>query len=251
MKDFFKYIKNPIPLEKNERFTLNIYLKTMGLCLVLSYSASVFKVLLNIYDLLPEYRNPEVNSVILFFAVVAFLPLIEEILLRLNLKISKLNIAAFLSVLIILTVKLIFLRGMQIYIYFGAIPIFGLIYYIINRSDLPVKEIETFWKSNFKYVFHFSAIAFGMIHLFNFETIKWWMIAISPLLVAPQIIAGYILGYIRMRYGFTYGWLIHSTINFIGVMFAIHKGIIVVLLLAVVLLPTNYFIQKMERTTLS
>ncbi len=251
MKDFFKYIKNPIPLEKNERFTLNIYLKTMGLCLVLSYSASVFKILLNIHGLLPEYRNPEVNSTILFFVLVAFLPLIEEILLRLNLKISKLNIAAFLSVLTTLIVKLIFLHGIQIYIYLIAIPVFVPIYYIINRSNLPTHKIETFWKSNFKYIFHFSAIAFGMMHLFNFETIKWWMIALSPLLVAPQITAGYILGYIRMRYGFTYGWLIHSTINFIGAMFAIHKGIIVVLLLAVVLLSTNYFIQKMKNTTSS
>ena len=247
MKDFFKYIRNPIPLEKNERFTLNIYLKTMWLCLILSYSASVFQILLKIFDLLPEYRNPEVNSIIIFFAVVAFLPLIEEIILRLNLKISKLNIATFLSVLIIITVKLIFLRGIQIYIYFGAIPIFGLIYFIINRSNLPLLKIETFWKSNFKYIFHFSAIAFGMLHLFNFETIKWWMIIISPFLIAPQITAGYILGYIRMKYGFTYGWLIHSTINFIAAIFMIHKGVLVVLILAIILVIINYFIKKMGK----
>jgi len=247
MKDFFKYIRNPIPLEKNERFTLNIYLKTMWLCLILSYSASVFQILLKIFDLLPEYRNPEVNSIIIFFAVVAFLPLIEEIILRLNLKISKLNIATFLSVLIIITVKLIFLRGIQIYIYFGAIPIFGLIYFIINRSNLPLLKIETFWKSNFKYIFHFSAIAFGMLHLFNFETIKWWMIIISPLLIAPQIIAGYILGYIRMKYGFTYGWLIHSTINSISAIFMIHKGVLVVLILVIILVIINYFIKKMGK----
>jgi len=99
MKDFFKFIKYPIPLEKTERFTFNIYLKTIGLSFILFYSASVFNILLKIFGLLPEYRNPELNSIILFFAVAAFLPLIEEILLRLNLKISKLNIAAFLSVL--------------------------------------------------------------------------------------------------------------------------------------------------------
>jgi len=248
MNDFFKYIKHPVPLEKTERFTFNIYLRTIGLSFLLFYSVSVFKLLLTIFGRLPEYRNPEVNSSILFFAVAAFLPLIEEIVFRLSLKISKLNIAAFLSVLTILTVKLIFLQGIQIYIYFGAIPIFGLIYYIINRSDLSLHKIETFWKSNFKYIFHFSAISFGVMHLFNFETIKWWMIVILPLLAAPHITAGYILGYIRMKYGFTYGWLIHVTINSISVILTIHKGIIVVLMLAVFLLTTNYFIQKMGKT---
>lgn len=86
MNDFYKYIKNPIPLEKNERFSFNIYLKTIGLSYLLFYSASVFKILLTIFGLLPEYRNPEINSIFLFFAVTAFLPLIEEILLRLNLE---------------------------------------------------------------------------------------------------------------------------------------------------------------------
>lgn len=248
MKDFFKYIQNPIPLENNERFTLNIYLKTVGLSLLLSFSASVFKILFKIFGPLPEYRDPEVNSFILLFAVTAFVPLIEEILLRLNLKISKLNIAVFLSVLTSVIVKLIFFKGMQVYIYFGAIPIFGLIYFIINRSNLPLLKIETFWKSNFKYIFHFSAIAFGMLHFFNFETIKWWMIVISPLLIAPQITAGYLLGYIRMKYGFTYGWLIHSTINSIAVIIMIHKGILVVLILAIILVIINKFIQKMEKT---
>lgn len=248
MNDFFKYIKSPFSIENYERFTFNIYLRTIGLSFLLFYSASVFKLLLTIFGMLPEYRNPEVNSSILFFAVAAFLPLIEEIVFRLSLKISKLNIAAFLSVLTILTVKLIFLQGIQICIYFGAIPFFGLIYYIINRSDLPLHKIEIFWKSNFKYIFHFSAIAFGMMHLFNFETIKWWMIVILPLLAAPHITAGYILGYIRMKYGFTYGWLIHVTINSISVILTIQKGIIVVLMLAVFLLTTNYFIQKMGKT---
>lgn len=251
MKDFIKYIRNPIPLEKNEKFSFNIYLKTIGLSFLLFYSASVFKIVLTILGLLPEFRNPEVNSIIIFFAVAAFLPLLEEILLRLNLKISKLNIALFLSVLTTIIVKLIFLQGIQIYIYFGAIPIFGLIYYIINRSNLPLLKIETFWKSNFKYIFHLSAIVFGMMHIFNFETIKWWMIVISPFLAAPHITAGYILGYIRMKYGFTYGWLIHVTINSISVIFMIRKGVLVVLILAVVLLTTNYFIQKMKKTIYS
>lgn len=247
MKDFFKYIKNPIQSENRERFTLNIYLKTMGLCYLLVFLASFVLVALKMAGLLPVYRTPKVISTLMFFAVIVLFPLFEEILCRLNLKISKLNIALFLSLLITVVAKLAFLRQIQIYFYLVAIPVFVPIYYIIDRANLPMQRIETFWRSHFKFIFHFAAITFGMIHLTNFETIYWWMIVISPLLMIPYISLGYVFGYIRMKYGFSYGWLIHSTFNFIFVMLTIHKGIIVVLILAVVLIAINYFIQKMGK----
>jgi len=90
-----------------------------------------------------------------------------------------------------------------------------LIYYSIRISNFPVEKAGEFVKSNFKYIFHFLAITFGMLHLFNYETVYWWMVLMFPVLTAPYIATGYILGYIRMKYGFSNGWLIHSSINFI------------------------------------
>jgi len=249
MNSFFQYIKNPFQPENREQFTLNLYLRTMGLCFVLFVLSSFVLVPLKMAGLLPTYwiPTPEINSFLLLFAATVFVPLIEEVLFRLNLKISKINIALFLSLLITVTVKIIFLRGVQIYIYIGAIPIFGLIYFIIDRANLPMQRIETFWKSHFKFIFHFAAITFGMLHLTNFETIKWWMIAISPLLAAPYISLGYVLGYIRMKHGFVYGWLIHATVNSIAAIIAIRKGLLIVLVLAVVLITINYFIEKKKK----
>jgi len=74
------------------------------------------------------------------------------------------------------------------------------------------------------------------------------MIAISPLLAAPFITMGYIFGYIRMKHGFIYGWLIHATINSIAAINAIHKGFLIVLVLAVVLIAINYFIEKKKKS---
>jgi membrane protease YdiL (CAAX protease family) len=247
MKDFFEYIKYPIPLGNLEKFTLKVFIKFIGLSYILSYVSSLLLIIFKKNSLLPEYRMTSVDSIILFLAVSIFLPLIEEIVFRLNLKISKRNFAAFLSVIIVLIVKAFFLNRVHIYIYLGTIPIFGLVYYTFSLYDFPTQKIETFWKSNFKYIFHFFAIFFGILHLTNFETIYWWMIVISPLLTAPYITSGYILGYIRMKYGFTFGWLIHSTINFISVMLALHKGIIVILIITIIILITNYLIEKVKK----
>jgi len=250
MKDFIKYIKHPIPIENTERFTLRVLLKTIGLCYFLFFILSAFLVVFKYLNLLPNYPKPEVNSISIFLIINVLGPLFEEILCRLNLKISKLNIAAFVVVLIMLIIKLFFVQGvkLQFYLYFGALLILALIYGTINLYDFPLQKIEKYWKSNFKYIFHLSAITFGILHLNNFEAIYWWMIVISPFLMTPYIALGYVFGYIRMKYGFTNGWLIHSTFNLIFVIFTIHKGIIVVLIVAVVLLTTNYFIQKMGKT---
>ena len=223
MKNFIQYILNPVAIENTEMFTFKIYFKTIGLCYLLFFLPSLILILFNIFRLLPDYQILKADSLTILFLIAAIGPLFEEILFRLNLKISKLNIAAFAAVLIVLIIKLLFFRTGKLYVYFGVPPLFLLIYYTINRFDFPLHKLETFVKSNFKYVFHLCAIIFGMLHLTNFESIYWWMIVLSPLLTAPSIAMGYLFGYIRMKYGFSNGWLIHSTVNFIYVLMIMPK----------------------------
>jgi len=253
MKGFIKYIKHPIPVENTERFTLKVFSKTIGLSYFLFFVLSAFLVVFKYLNLLPNYPKPEVDSISVFLMITVLGPLFEEILCRLNLKISKLNIAAFVVVLIMLIIKLFFVRGVkfQFYLYLGGLLFFALIYCTIILYDFPLQKIETYWKSNFKNIFHLSAITFGILHLNNFEAIYWWMIVISPLLTAPYIALGYILGYIRMKYGFAYGWLIHTTINFISVMLTIHKGILLVFMIAFIITITYYFLEKRKKHILT
>ena len=165
MNDFFDYLKNPIPVIHIEKFTFNVYMKIIGLIYFLSFLTSGFIVLFKWIKLLPEYWSPEINSLKLFLAVTLFVPLIEEILFRLNLKLSKLNISAFLAVLTVVFFKLIFLT--------------------------------------------------------------------------------------EMKYGFIYGWLTHSTINFISVILTINKGMAVVLILTVIVLTSYYFFQILQKIFLA
>ena len=243
MNDFFEYVKNPTSDIHIETFSFKFFVKTIGLCYFLTFVTSFFIVVLKSNKGLPGYWTPELNSLTFFLAVILIGPLFEEIIFRLNLIISKPGISAFLSVLIIAIFNLIFRPETRIYSYLGVLPIFGLVYFIISRSELPMRQMEIFRKSYFKFLFHLCAITFGMLHLTNYATIYWWMIMISPLLTAPYIALGYILGYIRMKYGFIYGCLIHSTINFISVIFTINKGIVVGLFLTVVVLTSYYLYQ--------
>jgi hypothetical protein len=227
--NFFSYLKNPVPTVDPEIFTFKIYFKLIGLGYLLVFISSIFVNVLRALNLLPHYFNPKIDlltgidSILFFLFVVIFGPLIEEIICRLNLKISKLNIAVFLAVLIPVIIKVIFFREYQRYFYLSTIPLFIVIYYLINRFDFPTDEIENFVKSKFKYIFHLSAIVFGMIHLTNYDTIYWWMIVLIPFLTAPYIAMGYVFGYARMKYGFVNGFLMHSTVNFISVFLMMPK----------------------------
>ncbi|HZK94043.1 MAG TPA: hypothetical protein VFC67_07540 [Prolixibacteraceae bacterium] len=228
-KNFFAYLRNPVSTDDPEIFTFKIYFKLIVLSYLLGFMSSMFVAVISTFNVLPHYFDLKtdslagMDSIYLFLFVVIVGPLIEEIICRLNLKITKLNIAVFLAVLMPVIIKVMFFRWMQRYFYLSTIPLFIGIYYTINRFSFQLDKIDNFVKSKFKYVFHLSAIVFGMIHLTNYDTIYWWMIVMIPLLTAPYISMGYVFGYARMKYGFANGWLMHSTINFISVFLAMPK----------------------------
>jgi len=229
IKSFFEYLKNPVTNENSDLFTFRIYFKLIGMCYLFIIVSSIILNIIKSLDVLPGYTVPKIESfaksgsIILFLFVVIFGPLLEEILFRLNLKITKLNISAFLTGLLVLIIQVSFFRKFHFFIYLSTIPIFALIYYAINHFHFPIEKIDHFVKSKFRYVFHFSAIVFGMIHLTNYATIYWWMIVLIPFLTAPYIAMGYVFGYARMKYGFANGLLMHSTINFISVLLTMPK----------------------------
>ncbi len=67
-------------------------------------------------------------------------------------------------------------------------------------------------ESYFRWVYYFSAIIFGLLHITTYEihNTHYWFIWLITL---PQIFAGFLFGYIRIIYGFWYGVLLHSLGN--------------------------------------
>jgi hypothetical protein len=76
----------------------------------------------------------------------------------------------------------------------------------------PITLFRNMEPINFKVMFYLFALAFGIIHIFNYElSINTFLLL--PLLVAPQIIAGMFLGLIRVKVGLLYSILFHALYN--------------------------------------
>lgn len=63
-------------------------------------------------------------------------------------------------------------------------------------------------------------VLFALIHIFNydFESIPFW---VYPFMVIPQLITGILLGVVRVRFGLRYSIILHSSFNFVLILFGI------------------------------
>ncbi len=75
-----------------------------------------------------------------------------------------------------------------------------------------------FFKKNsyFPWVYYFSCLLFGLVHLGNFDNAND-LLWLTPMLVAPQIVMGFFLGYLRVKLGLHYAVLMHMGHN--GIIF--------------------------------
>lgn len=66
----------------------------------------------------------------------------------------------------------------------------------------------------FRSIFYLVAILFGYIHITNFE-LSTTVLLLSPLLVAPQISVGLLLGLVRTKFGLLWSMAMHAFYNLI------------------------------------
>ena len=69
------------------------------------------------------------------------------------------------------------------------------------------------WNRIFPFLVYFLATIFGFLHLTNYTNDSWKFYAISPLIISTQLIAGFILSYIRVRLNMFYSLLYHGIWN--------------------------------------
>ncbi|MEG3659717.1 CPBP family intramembrane glutamic endopeptidase [Arenibacter palladensis] len=67
-------------------------------------------------------------------------------------------------------------------------------------------------KIYFKYIFYASVLLFAAVHLNNFEMSEQ-VFYMAPVLVAPQLILGIFLGYVRVKLGLLWSICLHSLYN--------------------------------------
>lgn len=75
--------------------------------------------------------------------------------------------------------------------------------------------LKKIWQKVYGAFFYLMAFAFGLIHISNFTDFDYASAAVLliPILIAPQIIGGMLIGYMRVKHGFRWGYFLHASHN--------------------------------------
>ncbi len=166
------------------------------------------------FDSIQKTLNPLQNSAIKypFYLVVLIGPFFEELLFRLALVINKKNISLFLGVLAyeILGGRITtFSFDNKPYIYFALI---GLAVSVLYYFYLPKQALD-FLNKHRAYLIKFSILFFGLLHIANASEFHWQLTLFYPFFVIPQLVLGYFVTNLRLKYGFWWGLALHILYN--------------------------------------
>lgn len=218
------FAKNPIP-SINTPSTLRAKLKVMIILLLLEFILLFFLriiiVGLSSAELISFKEHKinllfENNSIFLSIILLVFVfPFLEELVFRLHLRLNEkyihLNVIIFISGIILLTWPSIISFYYKIAIL--ALGFFFILYYFINKSKSD-QFILKIWNKKYFYVFYISLLAFGILHITNYNK-TFYTYLLLPILILPQIITGMLCSFMRLYFDFFYGYFFHVSHNLI------------------------------------
>jgi len=216
-KTLFNFIANPyIPERKNPN--IKDLIKLLGIFL-LAYIPLILIISVVCKKLGITRVNFSEKSTVFILYGVFLAPVIEEFIFRSWFKWSR----KYLVILIILFVALIalsFIRTKTL-IHVAIMLVFGIV--LFSVSKVRKQEIKELISLKIKYFYWGSSIVFGLIHASNFVGKIWYLVGFSFILGGPQIVAGLIFGYVRLKYGLRYSVLIHILNNSLLLLYLFHK----------------------------
>jgi len=164
--------------------------------------------------------NLQEENEIYKIVVVLVVPFIEEILYRLGLKFSIRN-TTFLLLGIIYTLYLFFQPSnmdfnnpVVLLVFLSSfIGTFFILRFLVKRNSVIINE---FYITNGKFIFWLSILVFAFSHLTLHDNHNSFInIVLSPFILLPYLIAGFVYGKIRLQYGFFWGYFAHVFWNFL------------------------------------
>ena len=144
-----------------------------------------------------------------------FRKLTKLLVLAIALSISLLIVASIIQAIFKLemgkhAIDDLFENNSPIVIFMLAVLVAPILEELIFRGPLVWFKNSNYFKS----IFYFFTVCFGFMHITNFElTPQVWLL--SPLLVAPQVSVGFILGFIRIKFGLLWSMILHASYNLI------------------------------------
>lgn len=222
--DLWDFVKNPIndiPLTSSFNEKIKIFFPLLLLELILAIvlgliiNGLVHFDLISLVDHKLRLFTMKMPLWISFATIVIFAPFVEELFFRLPLRLREKYM--HLNVLIIVAgIALTIIPAFKVNYIKISILTFGIIIWLIYYANKAKYNplILSFWNRKFLYLFYFSAVSFGVIHIFNYKP-EFNIFLFLPLLILPQLLVGLFCGYIRLRLGFLWGCFLHAFHNFI------------------------------------
>ena len=148
-------------------------------------------------------------------------PIVEEMIFRLPLKYSIMNFSIFFSVAIAAVFhdlyKIGFLKHfpyLQIILF--ALIIFPILYLILQNHPKATNYIQRIYNRFNIAILYGFILAFVSFHLFNYKSLTIGTFPIAAASLSGQLVGGFTLSYLRIKYGITYSVLLHCLNNFAG-----------------------------------
>jgi len=212
IKEIAAYSARPFFTTERDKFSPEYLVKLTLLTLGLAYlTVVIVGIIFSVLGLeIPDQSDAldEIPQTLLLFLLVVYAPLSEETVFRSWMG-SHSGIRTALPIIAAIFAFLVYV-GFSSAITMPALILFSgglLFYFYYIRPRLSVETME----ANFKYYFWISTILFALIHIGNYEVGSF-----NPaltLLILPQLIAGFIFGYTRMRFGILACMLTHGFYN--------------------------------------
>jgi membrane protease YdiL (CAAX protease family) len=164
----------------------------------------------------PENWKDHIWGFFLLVAIIA--PFMEEVIFRLSLVFDPLNISLSGSTIISLVLN-------KLSYHLIAIISFLLVFILIYKLATTYKQkMIAFWRKNFKYIFYFLSLLFGLVHIGNYKCTDTSQYLLTSILIFPQLAIGFVLSFTRVYYkkGFLIGIIIHCLMNSVGAGIVLH-----------------------------
>lgn len=186
--------------------------------------------------LVMKFIKENSKSVIIILLILVG-PFVEELIFRLPLRFKKAYFIPFILIFLFYAGTLIFKTlhlSLAVSIpLFAGITAFSFLY-IFNRN--MAEKRETTLTANYSFYFYSLTILFALFHLFNYNYTPNLLI-FAPIVVLPQFICGFLIGFIRIKQGFFWGFFFH----------ALHNAVFVLPVLLIQFYSHPKLIEKIER----
>jgi membrane protease YdiL (CAAX protease family) len=232
LKEFFRYLAKPVVYVGGKPELKIILFNTVRLWAMIFLLSMFFALVSNFLLTEAGYGDEDFaiteifmgsSPLLLFFLIVIWAPISEEIAFRLWLRFSPLKWAfglSFLSLFVIPFFNLSFLtldswRNVLSTSLFLLLLIFSL--YRLFSYEKIAQKVPLFLQKNFRFLFYISSIAFAVLHITNYDIDLKTIWHFAPILIFPQLFLSFTISFVRMNYGFSWSIFMHALNNFVAV----------------------------------